>query len=77
MLLPLLLTAQLAASVSSAPGSITVRAGERESTVPVVSSNAGPAVRADLVARGLGGTVRPLPNGHYAIAIPGAELDVT
>jgi N-acetylmuramoyl-L-alanine amidase len=55
---------------------LTVRGATEEATVPVVETNAGPAIRADLVAAPLGGRVRELPGGHYAVSFPGVEFDV-
>ena len=43
--------------VAPPPGVLTVRSADRETSVPVVETNAGPAVRADLVATALGGGV--------------------
>jgi hypothetical protein len=62
--------------VAAAPGMLTVRGATAEATVPVVETNAGPAVRADLVASPLGGRVRELPGGHYGVSFPGVEFDV-
>lgn len=58
------------------PGVLTVRGAERETAVPLVETNAGPAVRADLVAVALGGRVRQLAGGHYAVSLPGVDFDV-
>src|SRR5688500_3237451 len=74
MILPLLLLLQAA---PPAPPALTVRAGGRVVAVPTVETGEGLAVRADLVAAPLGGSVRALPNGHYAVALPGVEFDVT
>ena len=74
MILPLLLLLQAA---PPAPAALTVRAGGRAVAVPTVETGEGLAVRADLVAAPLGGSVRALPNGHYAVALPGVEFDVT
>ena len=63
--------------VAPPPGVLTVRAADRETTVPVVETNAGPALRADLVADALGGSVRARPDGHFVVRLPGVEFDVT
>ena len=62
---------------ATAPSQLLVRAGGRETIVPVVQTNAGPALRADLVTAPLGGSVRALPNGHFTVAFPGVAFDVT
>ena len=62
--------------VGAPPGMLTVRGASQEANVPVVETNAGPAVRADLVAAPLGGRVRELAGGHFGIALPGVEFDV-
>jgi N-acetylmuramoyl-L-alanine amidase len=71
MLAALLLACQLAA-----PTQLVIRSGAHVVNVPVVSSDAGTGVRADLLGPALGATVRAMPNGHYLISVGGAELDV-
>ena len=71
MFAALLLACQLAA-----PTQLVIRAGARTVNVPVVSSDAGTGVRADLLGPALGATIRSLPNGHYVIAVGGTEMDV-
>lgn len=73
----LALAFQLAvATPAPVPGQLLVRAAGREVTVPVVATNAGPALRADLVAASLGGSVRAAANGHWELALPGVSFDV-
>lgn len=59
------------------PGILTVRGASQEAAVPVVETNAGPAVRADLVAAPLGGRVRELSGGRYGVSFPGVEFALT
>jgi N-acetylmuramoyl-L-alanine amidase len=73
MIAPLLALLQLAAP----PGMLTVRGAAQEANVPVVETNAGPAVRADLVAAPLGGRVRELAGGRYVVSFPGVQFDLT
>ncbi|MFL5576480.1 MAG: N-acetylmuramoyl-L-alanine amidase [Gemmatimonadaceae bacterium] len=61
---------------SAPPGVLTVRVAERETAIPLVETNAGPAVRADLVAGALGGRVREESPGHYGLSLPGVEFEV-
>jgi len=61
---------------AAAPAQLLVRAEGRTATVPIVATTTGPALRADLVAAPLGGSVRALPNGHFAVQLPGVEFDV-
>lgn len=63
--------------VAPPPGVLTVRAADRETAVPVVETNAGPALRADLVATALGGGVKERADGHFLVTLPGVEFDVT
>jgi len=74
MILPLLALLQAA---QPAPAALTVRAGGRIVSVPTVAAGNGVALRADQVTGPLGGSVRDLKNGHYAVAFPGVEFDVT
>jgi N-acetylmuramoyl-L-alanine amidase len=77
MLGPLALAFQLAmAAPPGVPGQLLVRADGRESTVPVVATNGGPALRADLVAASLGGSLQARANGHWELVLPGLTLDV-
>jgi len=71
MFAALLLACQLAA-----PTQLVIRSGAHTVNVPVVSSDAGTGVRADLLGPALGATVRALPNGHYLVTVGGTELDV-
>jgi N-acetylmuramoyl-L-alanine amidase len=57
--------------------SLTIRADGRVTHVPLVETNTGAALRADLLAVPLGGSVSLQPNGHYAITLVGVALDVT
>ena len=65
---------QLAAA--SAPGQLLVRGETRTATVPIVATTTGPALRIDLVAAPLGGTVRTLRNGHVEVQLPGVVFDL-
>ncbi|NUR18375.1 MAG: hypothetical protein HOQ12_02460, partial [Gemmatimonadaceae bacterium] len=71
MIAALLLAFQL-----SAPAELVIRSGAHVVNVPVTRTVAGPGVRADLLGPALGATMRPLPNGHYAIVDGGVALDV-
>ena len=67
----------LAAPVpTGAPSQLLVRANGRDATVPVQATNVGPAVRADLLAASLGGSVKARANGHWDVALPGVTFDV-
>jgi N-acetylmuramoyl-L-alanine amidase len=61
---------------SGAPSQLLVRAARGDATVPVVATNVGPAVRADLLAASLGGTVKLRGNGHWDLALPGVSFDI-
>jgi N-acetylmuramoyl-L-alanine amidase len=61
------------------PGVLTVRAaGSSHSVkVPLITRADGQlVVRADVVAAALGGSSTRLPNGHYAVSVPGVTLDM-
>jgi N-acetylmuramoyl-L-alanine amidase len=60
-----------------APDSLHVRTGDRAIAIGMVETGAGPAVPADRLVAALGGAVRSLANGHYAVTLAGAEFDVT
>ncbi len=74
-LAPLVLLLQAIAPAAPAT-TLSVLAGEHASHVPIVEAPSGRAVRADLLATALGGGVRRLTNGHYAVMVPGAVLEV-
>jgi N-acetylmuramoyl-L-alanine amidase len=79
MLAALALAFQLAVAAptpAGAPAQLLVRANGRDATVPVVPTNVGPAVRADLVAASLGGCVKAKANGHWDLSFPGVTFDV-
>ncbi|HET7456849.1 MAG TPA: N-acetylmuramoyl-L-alanine amidase, partial [Gemmatimonadaceae bacterium] len=59
------------------PGILTVRSADRETSVTVVETNAGPAVRADAVAEALGGRVSKSGDGRYVVRLPGVEFELT
>ena len=71
MIAALLLALQL-----SAPAELVIRSGTGVVNVPVTRTASGPGVRADLLGPALGATMRPLPNGHFAIDVGGVALDV-
>jgi N-acetylmuramoyl-L-alanine amidase len=61
------------------PTILTVRAaGDSHGVkVPLVVRGDGQlVVRADLIATALGGSSKRLPNGHYAVSVPGVTLDI-
>ena len=67
----------LAAPVTTgAPAQLLVRANGHDTTVPVQATNVGPALRADLLAASLGGSVKPRANGHWDVVLPGVTFDV-
>jgi len=75
--------AGLCAAPSSAQGPapsgdpLRVLVGARETSIPVVRSPAGGrALRADLLAESLGGSLRRLPNGHQLLSLPGVSFDL-
>src|SRR5579862_8594512 len=61
----------------SAVSSLTVRAGGGETQIPVEETDGGLTIRADLLASALGGSVKKLPSGRYAVALPGLTLVVS
>jgi N-acetylmuramoyl-L-alanine amidase len=64
-------------AASLAPDSLHVRVGDRDVAIDMVETGAGPALPADRLVLALGGALRSLTNGHYTVALPGAEFDVT
>ncbi len=74
MIAAALLALQVAASAAGAP--LTVRSDGRVTSVPVAGEGATAFVRADALASALHGAVRRLSNGHYVLALPGAEFDL-
>jgi N-acetylmuramoyl-L-alanine amidase len=70
----------LVASVPSAPATVlTVRAAGASHGVriPLVRRADGQVVvRADLLADALGGAVQRLPNGHFAVSVPGVTFEM-
>ena len=61
------------------PGVLTVRAAGSSHgvKVPLITRGDGQlVVRADVVASALGGSSTRLPNGHYAVSVPGVTLDM-
>ena len=79
MLGALALAFQLAVAApapAGAPAQLLVRIPGRDATVPVVPTNVGPAVRADLITASLGGSVKAKPNGHWDVSFPGVSFDV-
>lgn len=59
------------------PSQLLVRAGDRQAVVPVVATNAGPALRADLLAASLGGRVASQPNGRWQLSLPGVAFELS
>ena len=76
MIAPLALAFQLATAAAAPPGQLLIRTEGRTATVPIVATTTGLALRIDLVAASLGGTVRALPNGHFELRLPGVVFDV-
>src|SRR5579883_1104719 len=69
----------LLATPARAPRVLTVRAAgaARGEQIPLVTRSDGQlAMRADLLAAALGGRSRRLPNGHFALTVPGATLEL-
>ena len=68
----LLLAFQLVAGGTD--DALRVRAGEREATIPLVATNAGPAVRVSQLAPLVGGSVVADSGGHYLLRLAGVEV---
>ena len=66
MIVPALLLALLQAAPP--PSVLVVRAGPKESVVPLVETRVGLAVRADLLAPALDVPLRALPYGRHVLA---------
>lgn len=78
MIATLMLSLQIAAASSpgrSAP--LLVQGVSGETRIATEQPDGAQAIRADLLAAALGGTIRSLPNGHVLVAISGAEVDFT
>ena len=57
-----------------APEALRIRSGGREATVPLVETNAGPAVRAASLASLLDGSVVSDSGGHHVLRLAGVEM---
>lgn len=55
--------------------SFTVKRGGRDTSVPILATPRGGAVRADLLAKALGGTLSVLPNGRVSLVVVGRKLE--
>jgi N-acetylmuramoyl-L-alanine amidase len=60
------------------PAVLTVRegVGGRATQIPLVTTATGTAVRADRLATALGGTVEPLSDGRFRMALPGVTIQL-
>jgi N-acetylmuramoyl-L-alanine amidase len=58
------------------PSVLSVRAAGAETAVPLVSTNVGAAVPIEKLAPVVPLSVRRLDNGHFAVSLPGLQLDV-
>ncbi|HUF27812.1 MAG TPA: N-acetylmuramoyl-L-alanine amidase [Gemmatimonadaceae bacterium] len=67
----------LALQVAAAPPPLHVRTTERTVQVAVVVTETGPAVRADLLAAALGGTLSEAPSGWSRFVVRGLTLEVS
>ncbi len=70
---------QLSAAMPAAPvpNSFVVKRGAISVTVPVLATPRGGAVRADLLAKALGGTASVLPNGRVTFSAGGRKLELS
>jgi N-acetylmuramoyl-L-alanine amidase len=57
--------------------SVTVRNGDRSTTIPVILMDRGPAVAADALAEALNGQVEPRTRDEFTISIAGLRVIVT
>lgn len=74
--LALLLQLSAAMPASPAPLSFTVKRSGKDVQVPVLQTRQGGAVRADLLAKALGGTLSVLPNGRVSFVVAGKKLEI-
>jgi N-acetylmuramoyl-L-alanine amidase len=56
---------------------ITVRSGEKTTTVPVLLIDRGPVIAADALADALGGSIELRARDEYAVSLAGLRLGVT
>ena len=66
----------LALQVAAPPKSVVVKNGSVEKSVPVVVAEGKAFVRADLLAGAMGGSVSVQANGHFALVLPNARIDL-
>src|SRR3982751_1850327 len=74
----MILTRALLLQAAAQPlSNVTIRNGERSTTVPVMLVDRGPAVEADALADALGGQVESRSKDEFIVAVAGLRVMVT
>jgi len=73
----ILTLALLVQAVAQPLSNVTIRNGDRSTTVPVMLIDRGPAVAADVLAGALGGQVEPRGKDEFIVTVAGLRVTVT
>ena len=75
-MIALSLLLQLVAAAPPPPQQVVVKRGAVETTIPVVTAAGRSSVRAGLLVTALGGSLATEANGHFALTLPHARIDL-
>ena len=77
MIVALALAVAMQQAAGQSLSSVTVRDGDRATTIPVMLIDRGPVIAAEALADALGGTVEARGRDEFAVAVAGLRLAVT